>query len=1062
MYVLSQDKFEMKKSPGNSVNKLNRREFVKAGALLGTGALLASQAAWSKTAHAWSWSEGAVEYAPARPENIIYSTCLQCHTACPIKAKVVDGVLVKIDGNPYSPQSLLPHIPYSNSPIAAAKIDGYICPKGQAGIQSLYDPYRIRKVLKRAGRRGENKWVTIDFEQAVDEIVNGGNLFKHVEGEEERHVTGLKDILVLRDSQVSLWMASDIERVVTKEMSVYTYQTRYQKHLDTLIDPYHPDLGPKNNQFVFMAGRIEHGRIEFSQRWLRQAFGSVNWYEHTTICEQSHHIAYKQMTDKFKDGKWTDGKTHMKPDTLNSEFIIYFGTTGGIEAGFGPPPTASKITGGVVSGRLKTVVVDPRFSNAAAFAWKWLPVKPGTDGALALAMIRWIIENDRYDKNFLRSATRKAAVDSGESSWSTASLLVKIEDGRPTSYLRASEVGIGDKDQFVVLSSGIPTAINVDSDTAPIFGDLFVNGVAGGVPVKTALQLLKESAFSKTLDEYAEITHIKKEDIIDVAREFTSHGKKAAAEFYRGAVQHTNGYYNAQAIIALNVLIGNIDWKGGLSKGGGHWHEAGDKPNQPFPLKRALHPLELHPFGHKLTREGSSYEESTLFNGYPARRPWFPLTDNVYQEILPSAVTQYPYGIKALWMHMATPGLSTPDANSQLEALKNLEKIPLLISTDIVIGDSTVFADYVFPDTSIWERWSMPHVTPEVQTKTSKVRQPIVAPIPETVKVFGNKMPICMESVMLKIAEKLGLSGYGKNGFKEGQPFEHFEDYYLRMVANIAWGDKHDDKVPKAGPADMELLIKTHRHLQEGVFNYERWQKVVGSEYWDMVVYVLLRGGRFEGFDGAYSGDKLAHTLSSHINLYVEPVAAVRNSMTGQYFSGVPVLVPCTGSTGEEVRDDEYPLTLITYKSILGGQSRTLPNNYWLSQIWPENHVELNPKDAEVIGVKEGDAVRIVSATNPDGAWSIGREKYTEGKVKLTEGLKPGVVNVSWHFGHWAYGASDTVIDGKVIKGDKRRAAGLCPNAVMRRDPHLKDVCLTDPIGGSAAFFSTRVRLIKV
>ncbi|MFQ5863521.1 MAG: molybdopterin-dependent oxidoreductase [Candidatus Brocadiales bacterium] len=1052
----------MEKSAESGTNRLARREFIKAGVLLGTGALLASQAAWLKTAP--GRSKAASRYAPARPENIIYSTCLQCHTACPIKAKVVDGVLVKIDGNPYSPQSLLPHIHYRNNPVDAAALDGYICPKGQAGIQSVYDPYRIRKVLKRAGRRGENKWVTIDFEQAINEIVNGGYLFKHVGGEEERYVTGLKDLFALRDSQASLWMASDAERVAARKMPISKFKARYRKHLDVLIDPEHPDLGPRNNQFVFMAGRIEHGRKEFSQRWLHQGFGSVNWYEHTTICEQSHHIAYQQMTHQFRDGKWQKGKTHMKPDTLNSEFIIYFGTSGGIEAGFGPPPASRKVTGGIDSGRLKTVVVDPRFNNGAAKAWKWLPIKPGTDGALAMAIIHWIIYNDRYDRKFLRNATRKAAVESGESSWSTASLLVKIKGGRPTTYLRASEIGIGKEDEFVALSNGVPTPVDIDSNRVAVFGDLFVDDAVAGVPVKTALQLLKESAFSKTIDEYATITHVKSEDIIEVAREFTSHGKKAVAEFYRGAIQHTNGYYNAQAIIALNVLIGNLDWKGGLGKGGGHWHEAGDKPHQPFPLKKSLHPKKIHAFGHKLTREKSTYAKSTLFDGYPAKRPWFPFTNNVYQEVLPSAVSQYPYGVKVVWMHMATPGLSTPAANTQLVALQNLQEIPLLISTDIVIGDSTVFADYVFPDTSVWERWGLPHVTPDVQTKTSKVRQPIIAPIPEMVTVFDRDMPICMESVMLKIAEKLGLPGYGKNGFKEGHPFEHFEDYYLRMVANIAWGDKHNDRVRKAGPADMELFEKTLRHLPESVFEAERWEGVVGSKHWNRVVYVLLRGGRFEDFEGAYKGEKLAHAFSGHVNLYIEPVGNSRSSMGWEYFSGVPTFVPIRGITDAEIRDtdNEYPFTLITYKGILGGQSRTLPNNYWLSQIWPENHIELNPKDAEAIGVKDGNIVRIVSATNPDGAWSIDQEKYTEGKVKLTQGLKPGVVSVSWHFGHWAYGASDMSIDGRVIKGEKWRAAGLCPNAVMRQDPHLGDVCLTDPIGGSAAFFDTRVKLIKV
>lgn len=68
---------------------------------------------------------------------------------------------MKIDGNPYDPFNALPHLPYNTPPSAISTVDMSICPKGQAGIQTAYDPYRITKVLKRAGKRGENKWITI-------------------------------------------------------------------------------------------------------------------------------------------------------------------------------------------------------------------------------------------------------------------------------------------------------------------------------------------------------------------------------------------------------------------------------------------------------------------------------------------------------------------------------------------------------------------------------------------------------------------------------------------------------------------------------------------------------------------------------------------------------------------------------------------------------------------------------------------------------------------------------------------------------------------------------------
>jgi len=84
------------------------------------------------------------------------------------------------------------------------------------------------------------------------------------------------------------------------------------------------------------------------------------------------------------------------------------------------------------------------------------------------------------------------------------------------------------------------------------------------------------------------------------------------------------------------------------------------------------------------------------------------------------------------------------------------------------------------------------------------------------------------------------------------------------------------------------------------------------------------------------------------------------------------------------------------------------------------------------------------------------------GKAKPIEGVRPGVVVVSHHYGHWSYGSHDVVIDGEKVKGDERRGKGLNPNGAMRLDEYTKTACLTDPIGGSASFYDTRVSLVKV
>ncbi|RMG73577.1 MAG: molybdopterin oxidoreductase, partial [Nitrospirae bacterium] len=119
---------------------------------------------------------------------------------------------------------------------------------------------------------------------------------------------------------------------------------------------------------------------------------------------------------------------------------------------------------------------------------------------------------------------------------------------------------------------------------------------------------------------------------------------------------------------------------------------------------------------------------------------------------------------------------------------------------------------------------------------------------------------------------------------------------------------------------------------------------------------------------------------------------------------------------------------------------------------------------ASKLGLSDGDKAKLISPTNRDGNWHLpNRGKIPMvGKVKTIQGIRPGVVAVSWSFGHWGYGASDAVIDGKVIKGDPRRATGLCPNAAMRVDPALGNACMTDPIGASSSFYDTKVKLVKV
>jgi anaerobic selenocysteine-containing dehydrogenase len=1092
-------------APAPSENRTfssTRRDFLKSAALLGGSAALAGQipGLLNSPAHGEeTYLSPQVDYLLAKPEQILYSVCQQCNTQCGIKAKIQNGILTKIDGSPFSPWNLTPHVSYKTSPFKTAAVDGLLCPKGQAGIQSAYDPYRIVKVLKRAGKRGEGKWMTISFGQAIDEIVNGGVLFKHVSGEENRKIEGLKSIRVLTDAKLAKEMADDTAKIWKKEMTVAEFKEKHKDHLHLLIDPDHPDFGPKNNQFVFMWGRMKAGRGDLVGRFVKDSFGSVNAHGHTTVCQGSLYFTGKAMSEQYLldekelKYKWTGGKKfYWQADTEKSEFILFVGASP-FEGNYGPTNRAGRITNGIEQGRLKIAVVDPRFSKAAAKAWKWIPIKPGTEGAMALAMIRWVIENKRYDEKYLRNANKGAAKADNEPTWCNASWLVKIEkDGKPGGFVRASEIGLPklkkiwkdkksgaekpyESDPFVVFSGGKPVAFEPYDEKNAVEGDLFLSTEIDGVKVKSGFQLLWEEASSKTIEGWAKVCDIEAADIVALAREFTSHGKRAAADIHRGVSQHTNGYYNVLAWFTLNLLIGNYDWQGGMSQlsvydaGGGKTFE-GKLPDgsegkwaQPFSIGQLME-RKTTPFGIDLIRANAKYEETTIFKGYPARRPWFPLSSDIYQETIPSAGDGYPYPIKALFLYMGAPVYSLPAGQTNIEILADVKKIPLFISNDIVIGETSTYADYIFPDCSYLERWEFAGSHPNMVWKVQPIRQPVIAPLTEAVKVFGEEMPITLEAVLLGIAEKMKLPGFGWNGLGEGQDFKRPEDLYVRMAANIAAGDKPGQEAPDADAREVKLFLDSRRHLPKTVFDPERWKKIAGPS-WRKMIYVLNRGGRFDDYREGYDGAQLKNKYGTLINFYQEKTAKTKNSMTGNPYSGVATYIPApTDSLGRLIQDEKagYDLNLITYREISHTKSRTVAD-YWLLALLPENSILINRRDAERLTFNDGDKVKIVSATNLLGEWDLKNGKTIPmiGRLKVIQGIRPGVVAFSLGHGHWAYGAGDVVVDGKKIAGDARRAKGIHANAAFRIDPHIKNTCLSDLTGGSAVFYDTKVKLVK-
>lgn len=1035
-----------KSSAIQEVTGVNRREFLKTSAI---GATACAAFFTVLNADALTTGENSPDPVgpPVTPDVVVhrYGTCQNCHSRCGIVAEIVGptgdvspaaGVLTKIDGNPWNPQNMDEgeRLPYSTAPPLAYETRGRLCPKGQAGVQVLYDPFRIKHPLKQVGGRGSGQWETITWATAFAEIG-------------------------------------------AKINSLIPLGTR----LTTPINPAAPILGPIANGLVVSPGRLPDG--EFNEKIWKNVYGTANYrLDHTSICEVSHHVSNELMT-------WNGGKkSHFKPDIDKADYLIVFGANY-LEANFPMLGLARKVSEFKTDSGKKLVVVDPRFSNSAAKANDWLPAKPGTDGAVALAMATQIIKafgpttmgagsiDSSPIATYLRNANSAAAIADGQTCWTDAALLVSIAGpslggypgGVATVWVGGAPVAVGAPAQHGEL---LPGAVVVGADTC-----------------KTVYQMLWDNVIAPyTPDYYADIAGLDAGQVRRIADEFYAARPRAVANPYRGTVQHTNGLWSMMSVALLNALVGNYDHEGGNMLGGGGWSHTYTKgevaagtptfsdkgsswgaawPGYPSGPGYATFGTS-GPFGPRLDRAKATGTYSynninaaapALFP-YPAKRPWGPYqTHGNYQEIVPGIFDQYPYPTKVLityWNNLpyATPGLK----NVWLATVQDPAKLPLYVAIDNQMGEASMYADYILPDTTYIERWCFPGGSNvSFPTKYHNLRQPLVgsfdtrawdAPFDATAPNAYN--PIypdtkLFEDIYLGI---IGPGGIGLTTEINGDPlpvraWSHWTHSFTKLAASV--NASTDPGKPGGGSLTVDDIV--------------------------------ARGGAFQDAGNGYDGlGKVRYKYANQIRLYYNELASGadgRDSMgtlpTDRWAPAAPLGGYLAVAHHEPIKDlKNIPLSdaafafqLITYKKVLHAQART-QNLTWLTCFQPENYIEMNAGDAAALGIENYDKVRMTSASDPVGV---------EGRALLTQGLRPGVVAVSHHFGHWAQGSAVYSVDGATQPTAPSRRLGLTANPTMRTDPQFSaggtlwaqaPVSLQDKIGGSCAFNDTRVNVVKI
>lgn len=144
----------------------------------------------------------------------------------------------------------------------------------------------------------------------------------------------------------------------------------------------------ESDKVVFLRGN------DFNN-WLTEgifkAYGA-HMVTHRTMCDNPMRMANEHdLNDKRP---WIDYR--------ESDYILNFGHN---EFACSQSQRKLKYLKDALARGAKMVVVDPRRCETAAAATEWIPIKPGTDGAMAMALCYLLIKNDLYNKDFVQNWT---------------------------------------------------------------------------------------------------------------------------------------------------------------------------------------------------------------------------------------------------------------------------------------------------------------------------------------------------------------------------------------------------------------------------------------------------------------------------------------------------------------------------------------------------------------------------------------------------------------------------------------------------------------------------------
>ncbi|MDD4882151.1 MAG: molybdopterin oxidoreductase family protein, partial [Gallionellaceae bacterium] len=718
------------------------------------------------------------------------------------------------------------------------------------------------------------------------------------------------------------------------------------------------------------------------------------------------------------------------------------------------------------------ISINPVRTGYSAIADEWVPIKPGTDGALILALIHEIIKQGLYDRDFLVQYSNSAELVNMDPRSPEYGMFVRFEVPPEEGCFDPQNKLWWDREMDRPVSTMTPGV------EPRLLGEFTL---PDGTPVKTAFELLKERVAAYTPEWAAGITGIPVETIVRLAHEMgvtardqkielpiawtdvwenehqTVTGNPVAFHAMRGMAAHSNGFHSIRALGILMSILGTIDRPGGFR------HKA------PFP--RPIPPCPKTPKGPE------GVQPDTPLNGMPLGWPadpddlfvdddgnpvridkafsWeYPLSvHGLMHNVITNAWRGDPYKIDTLLIFMANMAWnSTMNAVEVRKMLNDKEedgsyKIPFIVVADAFQSEMTAFADLVLPDTTYLERHDamsmLDRPISEFDGPVDSVRTPVLPPT-------GECKPF--QEVLIELGSRLKLPAFvdkeGKRKYRDYPDFiVNFETAPNSGIGFLAgWRGKGGEKSMKGEPNPNQWqmyeknncvfqyhLPKSYQYMRNWNQGYLQWAQSHGMTRHVEPINIHIYSEVLQKFRLAAQGKGSGRRPPEHLRKRIET-----------YFDPLPFYYePLEASLSDK---HLYPLNAVTQRPMAMYHSWD-SQNAWLRQIHTYNYLYVNPKTAAAAGISDNDWIWVESQ------W---------GKVRcmarLTEAVEPGTV---WTWNAIGKAAGAWNLDPKANESKQGFLLNHLISEELPPNEAGAHVSNSDPVTGQAAWYDVRVRIYK-